>query len=86
MLDKNVFAEGIVELSLAYPTWTMQVDNRDAMAVWYKYFKNMEDDQFLETAQNYIKASAYVPTISGLLEHRAPRKNPVEVEVVEVMR
>lgn len=84
MLDKKVFSEGMTELTFAYPTWTMQVDNKSAMAMWYKYFSNMEDDQFLQTIENFVKASSYLPTVAGLLEHKAKRQSRPEVEFVEV--
>lgn len=83
-LNKDVFKEQMEKLVNLYPTWGVKIEDPKVMKSWYSQFENFEDDQFVETVSKYIKSERFNPTVAGLLENRAPRKNRVEVEVVEV--
>ena len=66
MLDKDVFADKMEDLYIAYPDWRANISNQEFMAFWYDKFKQYENDRFKSKVDNYINEVEFRPNIARL--------------------
>ena len=68
-LSKDTFKEGIERLIIFFPSWKLDIKNSNAMLLWYNEFKDLENKQFLDMVQRYIKQEQTMPTVASLKKH-----------------
>lgn len=85
MLSKQMFKNGIQELAAVFPNWKMDIESPESMATWYKYFKDFDDVQFINTVANYCKRERNNPTIAGLMENKSERSSDAPRVIIEVI-
>ena len=86
-VEKEVFEKGINDLRLAYPSWKMDLRNKQSVRLIYSYTGYCTNDQFAKGISNYIKNERFEPTIASLIKYipsedkRYPRKETCTVEL-----
>lgn len=68
MLEKKDFKQGIEQLLMAFPNWSIDVTDPKVIETWYRYFKTIEVREFQNMINNYIMDEERQPTIAGVLK------------------
>ena len=82
MLDKQIFKEGMERLSMAYPSWGLNIQDKNVMKTWYSFFEHNTEKQFENMIREYCEEEEKNPTIAKLLDHgyrKSTYKNLMEV-------
>lgn len=80
MLDKELFKKGMNQLLLAFPRWSVKLEEREVAEFWYKKFKHLTDKQFNNMVEKYIENERFEPTIKGLNDWDiTPRKSLTQI-------
>lgn len=66
MLDKKVFTDGIEKLTMAYPNWSVKVDDLKTMQFWYSLFEKKTNAEFNYIINKHINEIQYNPTVASL--------------------
>lgn len=70
MLNKDVFKKGMEDLCIAFPTWKLDISDRNVMSTWYQFFKGWKEQDFKATIDKYIMENEKLPTIAGLIANK----------------
>jgi hypothetical protein len=68
MLNKEVFKAEMQKLNIAYPDWGVKakIQEKATLELWYSFFENYDDYEFIGGVKAYIKNSRFAPTIAAL--------------------
>lgn len=66
MLDKEVFKEGIKKLSILFPNWNADLQDKVFVKTWYDMLKDIPDDKFKKLIDDFGYSSLYNPTVAGI--------------------
>jgi hypothetical protein len=68
MLNKEVFKAEMQNLNIAFPKWDVDITNAKVLTLWYSFFENYDDYEFIDGVKAYIKNSRFAPTIAALID------------------
>ena len=84
-VSKEVFFNKMTELKYMFPTWKMDLSNKDVMSLLYKHLGYCVDEVFAKGIDEYIKTETFSPTVAGLqkyvksLDMRYPKIRKVDL-------
>lgn len=73
MLTKKAFQSGMAMLTTAFSN--MRVSNEN-MVVWYNFFRDLTDEQFMFGVDLVVKTSTKTPTVAEIREAALSHRNP----------
>ena len=73
MLTKKTFQSGMAMLTTAFSN--MRVSNENTV-VWYNFFRDLTDEQFMFGVDLVVKTSARTPTVAEIREASLSYQNP----------
>ena len=68
-VSKDVFLKEMKELKYMFPTWKMDLSEKDVMSLLYKFLGYTKDKNFIRGIDNYIKKETMNPTVSSLRKY-----------------
>ena len=68
-VSKEVFFNKMTELKHMFPTWKMDLSNKDVMSLLYKHLGYCKDEVFAKGIDEYIKTETFSPTVAGLQKY-----------------
>jgi len=65
MLSRKVFEKGLTEIETVFHAFEMTKERAD---IWYKYSKDLKDDEWIEKVGNCIRGCHRTPTLADILD------------------
>ena len=65
MISKEIFKKGLEELEIAFSNFIM---TKEKANIWYKYSKDLTNDNWLRKIENCIKYCRKTPTFADILD------------------
>ncbi|MBA7478842.1 hypothetical protein ES707_14270 [subsurface metagenome] len=81
MLLRRIFEEGLVEIEIAFSNFEMTKKRAD---IWYKYCKDLTDEDWKEKIKNCIKGCRKIPTLADILDWKNYYVNGKELAELEL--
>jgi len=81
-LNKDIFFNKMEELINIYPSWNIDFSDEEVVRDWYKRFKNIDENTFVEAVNDYIENERFNPTVAGLMEYINGEHDEIEMTIV----
>ena len=78
MLSYEKFFQGIKILKLNYINWQFNINDKEALEIWYKKFNNLDDATFKDLIEKYTSEKVFAPNSPADLLNLIPKELSAE--------
>lgn len=69
MNSKELFKESMRDLSTFYPSWKVNLQDKNTLVAWFDIFKSVSDKEFVDAVNEHILRERNNPTVASIMAY-----------------